>query len=387
MDFSHLRAEYQIRPNVTYLNHGSFGISPNTVRWSRQRWIEALQQNPMDFFLRQQETLLISAKRRVAEFVGAEPGNLVFSPNATTAMNTVAQSFPLRAGDEVLLNSHEYGAVKKIWDRRCKATEAHVCEVKLGNQFASDQEIVDTIMQAITPKTRMVVISHITSATAFVMPVEKIIAACKLRGVATCIDGPHAVAAIDLALDSLGCDFYCASGHKWLAAPLGSGFLYVAPQWHNTIEPLIESWGRMLPATAETWDERFLWQGTLDLSPFLAMPAAIDFLQGVGLPKIRDGLAARSRKIRIDLHDFFGTTPMVPDDPAWFTTMALITLPEGDWSGLQHHLWVNHQIEIQVTCFQEKWYLRVSSYLYNDDDDFDHLLAALRLWRSSGVLS
>lgn len=377
MDIARIKSEYKIRPGVTYLNHGSFGISPTVVRQSRNQWSDALEQEPMDVFVRQYEGLLNNSRQRLADFVGADLSNFVFADNATNAMNVVASNFPLKAGDQILLNSHEYGAVIKIWTRAAEKVGAEVVVAPLGNQFGSDEEIMQPILDAVTDRTRLVVVSHITSATAIVFPVEKLIAELKSRSIPVAVDGPHAVAALPLNLEELGADFYCASCHKWLSAPLGTGFLYVAPQWQDEVLPLNESWGRLLPNMAENWYERFTWQGTRDLAHWLAIPAAIDFLEGVGLENFR----AYSRQLTIRARKLVGEMTqqpfMVPDDPRWFTTMAQITLPPGDWGDLQQRLWDNHQIEIPVISFQDQWFIRVSSYLYNDEADQDKLLEAL----------
>lgn len=373
-----LKKYYSIRPGVTYLNHGSFGITPQPVREARDRWTAALEQNPMDMFVRQYESLLGNARHRLAELVGARPENLVFADNATNAMNVVASSFPLSAGDEILLNSHEYGAVFKIWTRVAQRVGATVKVVPLGNQFQSPDEILHPILEAVTPKTRLVVASHITSATAIVFPITQLVTELKQRGIPVAIDGPHAVAALPLSLEELGADFYCASCHKWLSAPLGTGFLYVAPHWQDRVVPLNESWGRLLPAIAERWDERFTWQGTRDLAHWLAIPAAIDFLAGVGWDNFRNYVKQRTVLARQAVGELTKQPSMVPDDDDWFTTMAQVTLPTGDWSTLQQRLWENHQIEIPVIDFQDHWYIRVSSYLYNDQNDLDRLIEALK---------
>lgn len=377
MDLAWLKQQYQIRPGTTYLNHGSFGISPTVVRDARQNYSAMLEQEPMDVFVRQYESLLDNCRQRLADFVGASRDRLVLTDNATNAMNVVASSFPLQQGDEVILNSHEYGAVIKIWTRAAERVGAKVTVVPLPNRFEDSNEILEPILNAITPETRLVVASHITSATAIVFPIRDLIVEVHQRGVAIAVDGPHAVAALPLHLDQWEPDFYCASCHKWLSAPLGTGFLYVSPKWHETIQPLNESWGRLLPAQAEQWDQRFTWQGTRDLGHYLAIPAAIDFLEGVGLPAFRDRTRELTRRARQEVAQLTRQPLMVPDDPKWYTTMAQVTLPAGDWSHLQATLWEKHQIEIPVIHFQDQWFIRVSSYLYNDESDLEKLLGAL----------
>lgn len=222
---------WNLEPGVTYLNHGSFGPPPEAVRQARAVWQERLDRQPMDFFVRQLEPALLAARNKLAQFVGSDPENLIFVENATVGMNIVADSFPLQAGDEVLLNNHEYGAVQRIWKRACDAAGAKLVIATLPLPIRNAEETVAGLLAEATEKTRLIVVSHITSPTAITLPVADLCRAARERGIAVCIDGPHAVAQLELNLESLGCDFYTASCHKWLSAPFGSGFLYVAPRW------------------------------------------------------------------------------------------------------------------------------------------------------------
>ena len=186
-----------------------------------------------------------------------------------------------------MIPNHEYGAVMRIWDRVCAAKGARRVSVSIPEPLTDPQQILDTLVSSINPQTKLLVISHITSATALIMPVAEICAAFQEQGVSVCVDGPHAPAHLPFKIDELGCAFYAASCHKWLCAPLGSGFLYVNPYFQNQIEPPIKSWGRLLPALPERWDEEFTWTGTRDPSPFLAVPTAIEFMNHVGLDEFR----------------------------------------------------------------------------------------------------
>ena len=286
-DWVDLAAHWRMRPDTVYLNHGSFGLPPNAVRYARRGFINRLDENPMDFFVRQMEGLLLEARANLASFVGTHSRNLVFVDNATYAMNVVAESFPLSPGDEVLIGDHEYGAVHRIWDRRCDQQGARKNLVTLPEQIESEQQVVDAYLAAANEKTRLLVISHITSPTAMILPIKKICAAFSERGIGTCVDGPHAPAQIELNIDEVGCDFYTASCHKWLCATLGSGFLYAHPRWHQSMEPIMKSWGRLLPAVPESWDDEFTWMGTRDPSMYLSVPVAIEFLSTVGLSDFR----------------------------------------------------------------------------------------------------
>jgi isopenicillin-N epimerase len=377
-DWRDLASLWSIRPDTTYLNHGSFGPSPRPVRDARRHFINAVDEQPMDFYVRQFEPLLIEARRSLAQFVGTKFENLVFTENATFAMNVVADSFRLNAGDEVLLNDHEYGAVHRIWERACARAGASARSVTLANPMESREQVIESIISAISPKTKLVIVSHITSPTAIILPVEQITAACRDREVAVCIDGPHAQAQIDVNLDELDCDFYCASCHKWLCAPLGTGFLYANPRWHHAVKPQQQSWGRLLPNLPIRWDEQFTWSGTRDPSGYLAVPTAIEFISTIGLDVFRSRCYWLARYAEQRLIELSGERPIAPIQDKWYGTMCHVPLPDGDWTALQDQLWQQYQIEVPIIYFANRWFVRVSCHFYNTTTQIDKLIAALR---------
>ena len=371
--------EWLIRADTTYLNHGSFSPAPEFVRLARRKWIDALDCQPMDFYDRQLEDALWQARSKTAQFVGTIPENMVFVENATAGMNVVARSFPLNAGDVVLSNNHEYGAAHRIWERRCKEAGATLEICRLPEKFESTQQIVDCLSAAVTPKTRLAMVSHITSPTALVMPVQEITRALQAKGVSVCIDGPHAPAQIDVDIDAIGCDFYTASCHKWLCAPLGTGFLFVNPDHQDHIEPPNKSWGRLRPATPERWDEEFTWSGTRDPSGYLSVPTAIEFMtERVGLAEFRKRSRFLATTIEEMLCEEFGTTPIGNRADGWYASMAHVPLPAGDHSELSAGLWNEYKIEIPIIHFDERWFVRVSCHLYNNMKQLETLRLAIR---------
>ena len=249
---------------------------------------------------------------------------------------------------------------------------------KLPLPIDTAEQVVDAVFAAATERTRLLVISHITSPTAVTLPVEAIVAEAKRRGILVCIDGPHAVAQLPLDLERLGCDFYCASCHKWLSAPFGSGFLYVAPQHHARIRPPLLSWGRLPPTRLETWSDEFIWSGTRDPSPYLAVPAAIDFLEQVGLDRFRRHTHALAQYARRRLVELTGRTPIVPDSPDWYGCMAQVPLPPGDAAMLQRRLWTADGIEVPIVSWNDRRWIRVSCHLYNCRQEIDRLVEAVR---------
>ena len=372
------KAAWNLRSDTVYLNHGSFGPSPRSVIQARSEWQARMESQPMDFFVRLFPPALMAARENLARFVGTRAENLVLVENATQAMNVVANSFPLAANDQVLLTDHEYGAVRRIWEITCRRAGAEVGLIQLPVFFDSVQEVVDAVMAACSDRTRLIVISHITSPTAIVLPIQEICERARQKGVQVCVDGPHAVAQLPLHLDQLPCDYYAASCHKWLCAPFGTGFLYVAAEHQTHLRPLTLSWGLLPPDEVSHWSDEFLWSGTRDPSAYLAVPAAIEFLESVGLEKFQQSGHALAQYARHQLIDLTGQQPMVADDPCWYGCMAQHPLPAGDAQALQDDLWKQHGIEVPIVEWNDRRFIRVSCHLYNDQQQVDQLVSALK---------
>lgn len=383
---------WTLPPEVTYLNHGSFGPTPLVVQQARAEWSARLAAQPMDFYLRQMEPALDAAAERLGRFVGADARDLVFVDNATAAMNIVAATVPLADGDEVLLNNHEYGAVRRIWQRACRARGAKLVTAEIPTPLRTEAEILEPLFAAVTPRTRLIVVSQVTSPTAIVFPVEAICRRAAELGLPVCIDGPHAIAMRPVEIRRLGCEFYCASLHKWLSAPLGTGFLYVERGWQSAVQSPMLSWGRSVGGRAARWQDEIIWQGSRDPAGFLAVPAAIEFLESIGLEQFRRHGHALAQYARRELEALFGSTALVPDDAAWYGTMITVPLPAGPSrrpqpnaaDPLQRALWERFRIEAPVVDWRDRRHLRVSAHLYNDAAQIERLVASVRELLAAG---
>lgn len=371
--------------DVTFLNHGSFGPTPRVVHQQRQEWQTRLAAQPMDFYLRTMEPALDAALVRLARFLDAEPRDLVFVDNATVAMNSVASSLRLSPGDEVLINDHEYGAVRRLWQHACERQQARLVSTTIPLPIRTENDVVEPLFAAVNERTRLIVVSHVTSPTAIVFPVAAICRRAKAQGIPVCIDGPHAIAMRDVSLRTLGATFYCASLHKWLSAPLGSGVLYVDRRWQARLQPPLWSWGRSLAGRSARWQDEWNWLGTRDPSAFLAVPAALDFLESAGLTRFREHGHQLVQQAGKRLSELCGSEWLIPDDSQWYGTMLTVPLPAGPslraspnaWDPWTQWLWEQHRIEIPVVDWRGRRHLRISSHLYNTSADIDHLLAAI----------
>ncbi len=336
--------EFLLDPDVTFLNHGSYGACPAPVFARYQELQRELERNPVEFLARRFDELTAEARAALATFVGARAEDLVFVPNATAGLNAVIRSLRLEPGDEVLTTRHEYGAVTRTWA---------FAGAKLV--YAEPEELA----AAIGPRTRAVSVSHITSLTALVLPVKEICAAAREAGVLSIVDGAHVPGQLPLDLARLGADIYAGNCHKWLCAPKGSAFLWARPEHQGWIDPLIVSWG---------YDEGFVrrhgWQGTRDPAAALAVPAAIEAHRSFDL--------YRCRALAASFHDRlppFGGTPA----PQMWASEVDTSDPEA----LQRRLYDEHRIEVVVREWEGRNLLRVSIAPYNDAADVERLLEAL----------
>ena len=261
------------------------GACPRPVFETYQYWQRELERQPVEFLGRRSDDLLDSARGALATYLNVEVDEVVFLTNATIGLNTVARALALGPNDEVLTTDHEYGAIDNLWDYVCQTTGARLVRCPIPAPVESSDEIVDLLWSAVTAHTRVIAMSHITSPTAIIFPVDEICRRARDAGVITVIDGAHGPGQIPLDLTATGADFYVGNLHKWLCAPKGAGFLFAGDKGQRLIDPLIVSWGGVDPATPLA--SRLQWQGTQEIASFLSTPAAIEFQRAHNWAEVR----------------------------------------------------------------------------------------------------
>lgn len=376
MNFKEL---FLLRPDMTFLNHGSFGACPRPVFATYQAWQRELEAQPVEFLGRRFNDLLAEARGRLAAFVGARANDVVFVPNATTGVNIVARSLALQPGDEVLATDHEYGATDRTWRLLCRKQGAIYINRPLPLPVTTPENVLEQFWAGVTPRTRVIFISHITSPTALTWPVAAICQRARAAGILTVVDGAHAPGQIELDLSSLGADFYTGNCHKWLCAPKGAAFLFARPAVQHLIEPLIISWGW---ESEKPGQSRFIdyleWTGTHDIAAYLSVPAAIDFQAAYAWDSVRRSCHALVEQARQQINALTGLPPICPDEGVWFQQMATIRLPACDTESLKERLWEEWKIEVPIITWNRAPLLRVSIQAYNDEADLARLIDALR---------
>ncbi len=376
---SHLRDLFLLDPHITFLNHGSFGATPQPVFETYQRWQRELERQPVEFLGRRFNDLMREARTHLAAFIHTDPDDIVYVPNATTGLNIVARSLRLNPGDEILTTDHEYGALDRTWRFIARKTGAVYKPQPMPVPVTTPDDFVERFWSGVTPRTRIVFLSHITSPTALIFPVKEICRRARNAGILSIVDGAHTLGQLDLDLPDLGADFYSSNAHKWLCAPKGSAFLYARREMQPLVEPLIVSWGyeSEKPSASRFIDEQE-WTGTRDIAAFLSVPAAIQFAQEHQWDQVRLQCHMLAQFVREQITALTGLPPLSPDSIEWYAQMVTLPLPPCDPAQLKVRLYDEFRIEVPIVTWQNRPFIRISIQAYNTLEDVENLVEALR---------
>ncbi len=377
---------FLLDPSVTFFNHGSFGACARPIFEDYQRWQLELERQPVEFLIRRYPQLMQTSRSALADFIGCAADEMVYVPNATTAGNIVARSLEFEAGDEILATDLEYGAMDRMWAAVTEKAGATYHRVEIELPVSTSEAFVDRVWSEVTPNTRLLFMSHITSSTGLVLPVEPLIERAREAHIPVFIDGAHVPGQLDLNIRDLGADFYTGNCHKWLMTPKGSAFLYVRPEWQHIIKPLVVSWGN-----SSLEDSAFIqeneYQGTSDIAAYLAVPAAIKFFHEHDWSRRRLQCRERGQRIRQLFIDVFGGPAIAPAGSEWYAQLVAHQISGPGSPLLQSKLYENHKLEIPVSEQNGTWYIRASVQVYNDDADIQKLEDALYdIWPSINSL-
>jgi len=379
-----LKELFLLDPEVVFLNHGSFGACPRSVFEAQQRWQRRLEREPVLLLGREITELMAEARTGLGVYLNARADDIVFFPNPTTALNMVVRNlmrhgtpFSLRPGDEILTTNHEYGAIDRTWRYACQQTGARYVQVPIPLPVSTQEAFVEQVWSGVTPRTRVLFISHITSPTALIFPISELCRRAREAGILCIVDGAHAPGQIPLDLSALGADVYAGALHKWLMAPKGAAFLYARPEVQEWLDPLVVSWGYEAEQPGPSrYVDYHEWQGTRDLSPFLAVSDAIRFQQENDWAQMRARCHNLAVTTRERINALTGQPAIAPPD--WLGQMAAVLLPpKTDPEALHRQLWEDYRIEVPAFWWNGYPILRVSFQGYNDQSDADALVRAL----------
>ena len=382
VDWAAFRSLVPSLPGRINLNAGTLSPTPRPVVEAASRMREQLHANGTEFVVNLLPPLVQESRRRLADYLNCDTGGLLLLPNVTFAMNIAIDSLPLSPGDEVLLTSQEYGAMKLAWARRAQVTGAVVRFVDLPPDPQSPDDIVERVTAALTDRTRVLFFSHITSPTGLILPAEALCALARQRGIVSVIDGAHAPGMIPVDLRRIGADLYGANCHKWMMAAPGSGFLHAAEGVRRLLRPPIASWGMdyVLDRLDEDsdwggsfWQRSFEYMGIVDRTPQCTIPAAIDFRNEIGEANVAQRVAELTRYARHRLEGA-GLKCVSRDDPRLTGAMLLFDyheVPEPSWRNAPW--WEARKIVAPVTNHEGRYFVRVCCAWFNTEQEIDAL--------------
>lgn len=374
-----LKDQFLLDPSITFLNHGSFGACPKVVFEDYQKWQLLLEREPVQFITVTGIQYLKTSKETLAKYINCDPQDLIYMPNPTTALNTVIKNLNLNAGDEILTTDQEYGAMDRTWNYYCEKAGAKYIHQKINLPLTSTEAFLSEFWSGLTPKTKIIFISQITSPTALIFPVKEICDKAKQLGIMTIVDGAHVPSHIPLDIKDLDPDVYTGACHKWMLTPKGNSFLYVKKSYQSIMDPLIISWGFDAEFPSEsTFQDYHQFNGTRDFSAYLTTPAALKFLEDNNWEERK--LACRNLLFHYypivanELESYV----LCPINDTFLGQICSIPIRTNNPLELKKALYEKYKIEIPIVTFSGDIYLRISFQAYNGADEIETLINAIR---------
>jgi isopenicillin-N epimerase len=388
---SELDVHWALDPSIVFLNHGSFGACPRAVLEWQNIFRMRMESEPVRFLTRELQPLLDVSRERLAQLLNTAPDNLAFVPNATTGVNAVVRSLEFQAGDEILTTNQDYNACRNALRAVAERAGARVVVANVPFPLLDEAQVIDVLLSCVGDRTRLAMIDHVTSPTAVVFPIPRIVRALEERGIDVLVDAAHAPGMLPVDLDALRPAYYTGNCHKWLCAPKGAGFLYVRHDRQERIQPTTISHGyNTLRPGRNTLHTRFDWVGTTDPTAWLCVGSAIDWCSSLlpgGLSELMNrnhALAVEGRRL---LCKSLGIDQPCPDE--MLGSMATIPLPPRFQTGLfpanttdpvQTTLFDAYAVEVPVARWGDpaQRYLRISAHGYNSREQYSYLAKVLQ---------
>ena len=368
-----------IQSDLTQLNHGSFGAVPRVVFEHQNQWRARIEADPVELLGRRHGELIDQAKQQIGAWLGMNSPDFGLVTNATEGINCVLRALELSPGDELVTTTHVYNAVRQAMKYTAQRAGAAYREIPLPLPIHSPRTIEQAVLDGLTPRTRLLVVDHISSPTALLFPVQNILAGCANLGVDVLIDGAHAPGMIDLNVGKLAPAYYAGNLHKWTCAPKGAAFIWARPDRQTGLHPLIVS-----HHLGQGLAKEFSWQGTRDISAWLTVPRAMEFLAEFGWDRVMTHNHALAVWVHQHLCRQWKVPPISPPNGSMLGSMTTVPLPppldrltDPQSAALQRRLHDEYHIEVPVVQWSGRTYLRPSCQIYNIAEEYQQLAKAI----------
>ena len=375
--FPEIKKLFMLDPDITFLNHGSFGACPKPIFDKYIQFQKQLEKEPVRLLAYDVFPLLEKSRDALSKFISCNKDDLIFSPNPSTALNTVIKSLNLKENDEILTTNHEYGALDRTWNFICKKTGAKYIQKTIKLPLNSKEEFINDFKKGINEKTKIIFLSHITSSTALIFPVEEICKLAKENNILCIIDGAHVPAHIKLNIKKLNPDIYVGACHKWMCSPKGVSFLYVKKELQKSIDPLVVSWGY---ESDEPSHSQFLdyhqWQGTKDMSAYLTIPDTIKFLKHNNWENVSKKCRETNLWARNEINHLLNKEALC--DEKFLGQMSSIRIDQDATIDYHIYFYKKYKIQLPFIKWNDQSFIRISLQAYNSIEDINILIDALK---------
>jgi isopenicillin-N epimerase len=371
--------QFLLNPAITFLNFGSFGATPKPIFENYQHWQRVLEVEPVQFIAFDGFNYLAESRAALAKYIGcADQDDLVYVTNPSFAINLIAKNFPLKAGDEILTTDIEYGACDRTWNFYCEKAGATYRRQKINLPITTKEKFIADFFAGVTPNTKAIFISQITSSTGLIFPVKEVCEIAKSKGLITIVDGAHVPGHIPFNLSEIQADFYTGACHKWMMAPKGCSFLYAHKSLQHLCDPLIVSWGyKALKPSHSAFLDYHQMIGTRDFSAFLTVPTCIKFMTENDWITVRTACHEMVLANAQRFYDLLESKPISPLTNEWIGQMISIPIKTNAPEVLQRRLFTDYKIEIPIMRQENDVYMRYSINAFNTIENLDTLYHAL----------
>jgi len=371
--------QFLLNPAITFLNFGSFGATPKPIFENYQHWQRVLEVEPVQFIAFDGFNYLAESRAALAKYIGcADQDDLVYVTNPSFAINLIAKNFPLKAGDEILTTDIEYGACDRTWNFYCEKAGATYRRQKINLPITTKEKFIADFFAGVTPNTKAIFISQITSSTGLIFPVKEVCEIAKSKGLITIVDGAHVPGHIPFNLSEIQADFYTGACHKWMMAPKGCSFLYAHKSVQPLCDPLIVSWGyKALKPSHSAFLDYHQMIGTRDFSAFLTVPTCIKFMAENDWISVRTACHEMVLANAQRFYDLLESKPISPLTNEWIGQMISIPIKTNAPEVLQRRLFTDYKIEIPIMRQENDVYMRYSINAFNTIENLDTLYRAL----------
>ena len=375
--FPELKKLFMLDPKITYLNHGSYGACPKPIFDKLIKMKKRLEFEPVRFLGHDIFPLLEQSRKSLSDFIGCNMDDIIFTPNPSTALNTVIKSLDLKKNDEILTTNHEYGAIDRTWHFVCKKTGAKYINQPISLPLRSKEDFIAEFSKGLTDRTKIILISHITSPTALIFPIKEICKIARKLNILCIVDGAHAPGHIDLNIKDIDPDVYVGACHKWMCSSKGVSFLYVKKNIQSIIDPLVVSWGYELeyPSQSQFLDYH-QWQGTKDMSSYLIIPDVIKFLNNHNWKQVAKKCRDMNMWARNEINQILNKKALCNEE--FLGQMSSVYIDKKITLDFHIDFYKKHKIQIPFMVWNKKSLMRISIQAYNSKEDIYKLLKALK---------